>query len=712
MQKVRKQSKKRKQSLQTKEDKRLSTHWIVLFGLVLPFFLVSPRLNGQSQTDEQKDSAVNENLIQIGEIEVQAFRYAQKLKETPGAIAIIPAIQLQQIPAQQIDFAVNQVAGVYMQSGSLNTNRLTIRGIGGRSPYASNKVRAYFEDIPLTNGTGETSLEDLDQSLIDKIEIIKGPASGFYGSGLGGTLLFRADQIHRSSVSVDGSLSSYNRQNYRANIRLKQNDWQHAFYLDKLDADGYRENNQTQRTNLSYIGRYNTDTHQFNLLLIQTDLKAFIPSSIDWDTYQSTPRKAASSWAAIRGYEDYQKQMAGFSVQSEWGNNLSSRISLFTNQKNSDELRPFNRLTEDDNYAGIRAIIEKSWGSEPNKLTASIGNESFWERYDWETFDTNNPQIQLSENEEKRRYFNLFTQFNFRSPKLRLSAGLNLNQTNYRYRDLFLQDGDQSADHRFDPIISPRIAGSYSLSSNIAIYSSLGHGFSPPSLEESLMPDGQRNTNIKPETGWNIEFGSRGNLGRSLYYDFSVYYMEIRNLLVARRTDEDAYMGVNAGQTQHPGIELDLTYKWLNRASLQSSLRFSGNYSPYKFKDFTDDEQDYSGNDLTGSPRSRVNVVWESRIKQNLEFLLQYQYTDEIPLRDDNSIYADAFQLLNVTTNYRKRWNQLELICSASVFNLTDSQYASMVLINAGSFGNQPPRYYYPGMPRNFAFRIGLQYRL
>jgi iron complex outermembrane receptor protein len=186
--------------------------------------------------------------------------------------------------------------------------------------------------------------------------------------------------------------------------------------------------------------------------------------------------------------------------------------------------------------------------------------------------------------------------------------------------------------------------------------------------------------------------------------------MKIKNLLVAQRTSEDAYMGINAGSTKHPGIELSLDYKWLNHASLRSTLLFSGSFSPYTFKNFVDGTNDYSGNDLTGSPKQRFNLALDSNWKQTLRLLVQYQYNGKIPLRDDNSIYADAWQVVNVTANYRKRWNQLEFNCTASVLNLLDEHYASMLLINASSFNGQQPRYYYPAMPRNFSSRISLRY--
>ena len=76
---------------------------------------------------------------------------------------------------------LNRIPGILMHHGTFNTNRLTIRGIGSRTPYSTNKIKAYLGEIPLTSGDGETVLEDLENSSIQRVEIIKGPSSSLYG---------------------------------------------------------------------------------------------------------------------------------------------------------------------------------------------------------------------------------------------------------------------------------------------------------------------------------------------------------------------------------------------------------------------------------------------------------------------------------------------------------------------------------------------------
>ncbi len=663
----------------------------------------------------ENDNNTVADSIAIEEITVNAFQYQKRLLETPGAISIIPADKISQASNKPINLLINQQAGIYMQSGTLNTNRLTIRGIGSRTPYSTNKIRAYFEGIPLTNGVGETSIEDLNLSMVSKIEIIKGPSSGYYGSGLGGTLLFEAEELTNETIKVSAGISSFETYTQAASVSLNNKQYHHSLHVNKLSSEGYRENNKTNRTNITYIGKLPTDNHEFNLIINHTGLKAFIPSSIDLETFKNTPSKAAGNWAETEGFEDYEKILAGFSVKSSWRKNRQSNISIFGNQYKNYELRPFNILHEESYYYGNRIIFEKKVKKENSTWSWNLGNESFFENYKWATFE-NVGQLQgefLSENKENRNYINFFASSNIDfNEKLLLSFGANLNSTQYKYTDLLNDDNDTNGKHKFETIFSPRLALSYSLAKNQRVYANVSHGFSPPTLEETLLPGGRRNPDIKPETGWNFELGSRGTPFSGFYYDISAYYMSIKNLLVSRRVSEDEYMGINAGKSVHPGIEYLLRIDvWKNTNSF---LKFSnsGTYSPAYFADFIDNGNNYTDNELTGTPRFSNNSSLGYSFRDKFHFTLQHEYTGKMPLRDDNSIYSEDYSLFNIHSSYKKNLGKIKLELIAGLYNLFDERYASMVLINANSFGGKAPRYYYPGLPRNYNLRLRINYSI
>ncbi len=668
-------------------------------------------------SDFQKRMKLNIYLIpenvNIEEVIVNAFQSEKRLLDTPGSINLITNRQLLHEPTFTLAPSVNKTAGIWMQSGSMNTNRLTIRGIGARSPYGSNKIRAYYGDIPLTNGVGETTLEDLDLEQLADIEIVKGPASGFYGSGLGGVLLFSPSKTSTNQFSQSVSVGSYQTIKYTGKLTVSSKKNSHSLVYSRLHSDGYRENNESNRHNFTWTSAISRDRTQINLLATYTNMFAYIPSSIDWKTYQETPQKAATNWAATKGYEDYNRFYGGISVQQNLSKNWQFRISTFGHLNRNNELRPFNILQEKNHFLGFRSALEKTYRSTLATLRLIAGNEFFSENYQWQTFQNKNrePGNLLSDNEELRGYNNFFLLADWNwMEKLSVSASLNYNQTHYNYTDHFLTDGNQSGKHRFTPAVSPRLAANWTVSPETRLFAVVSHGFSPPTLEETLMPNGQRNTSIKPETGWNFELGAKAKVGKSIYAEVSAYFMKVKNLLVARRTADDAYMGINAGSTSHPGLELKLDYKLIDRPVWTSDLRTNANLTHYRFAQFIDGVNDYSGNKLTGTPAAIANWMLETTHNSGFFVNLHYQTVGRMPIRDDNSLYTKAYQLTNLMAGYEKSIGKLSFSLSSGIQNLLNVRYASMILINATAAGNQSPRYYYPGLPRNFKATAILKY--
>jgi len=84
---------------------------------------------------------------------------------------------------------------------------------------------------------------------------------------------------------------------------------------------------------------------------------------------------------------------------------------------------------------------------------------------------------------------------------------------------------------------------------------------------------------------------------------------------------------------------------------------------------------------------------------------------DKVPLNDVNSVYSDAYKLLNLKTGYRFQiFDNFSSHISAGINNVTNENYASMVLVNATAFGNATPRFYYPGLPVNYYGNVSFNY--
>jgi iron complex outermembrane receptor protein len=648
----------------------------------------------------------------IEAVTVTAMRIESRLLNSTGPISLITGSQLSRNSDIAIEPALNQVPGLFMHSGSLNTNRITIRGIGSRTPYGTSKIKAYLDDIPLTSGDGETTLEDISLLAISQVEVVRGPASGIYGSGLGGAILLKTAPGNEAlKVQANFMSGSYNTHKQGISVSSNREKSSHLLVTDFLYSGGYRENNHYNRSNLFSYNRFEIgENSQLSILFDFVDMKAYIPSSIDYQTYINTPQRAAATWAAIKGNEDVRKVRGAATLRHKLSEKTSISLTGLLAHSTNLELRPFNLLKEESLTGSTRF----SFSYKAANFEWNTGTEFFIENYDWATYRNKEakPENRLSDNMEVRIWNNLFSLAKWNpTPQFTIEPGLNLNFTQYNYTDRFVTDGDESGIRAFPLLLSPRLGTNWQTSYRNALYAMVSHGFSAPSLQETLQPDGQVNPEIKPETGWNFEVGTRGKLlNNKLFYDVSLYRMLIRNLLVARRTGEDAFVGVNAGKTTHNGIELDLRYFGSYRRKINWNIFTNGTFAFYRFEEFTDLDRDYSGNKLTGVPPVILNSGLEVRTNKGWNTFLNFRHSGRLPLNDANTLYSDAYQIVNWRLGKSFLLLNLDWKINGGVNNLFNTHYASMYLINAPSFGVAPPRYYYPGQPRNYYMTVQIAF--
>ena len=651
-------------------------------------------------------------------------------RETDSPLGIIPSELLTEkaISTQSpIDFAgtLNQISGVYFLSGALNTNRITIRGVGARTPFGTDKLRMYYNDIPVTNGTGFSTLEAFDLENLSGIRVVKGPKSGSYGAALGGALLLRSDPQKEPGTLLRNRTSFGSYGLFKTNLSLthKQDNISAELRYNRMSTQGYRENNSFDRDGvLLNLGLEAGESHLINLLANYIDYNAQIPSSLGRTDYETDPTKAAANWKAAQGYEDNKYTLIGLSDRIRIGPKIENISSVFFSYLDHYEPRPFNILDEFTLGYGARSVFSASLDGR-SLVRASLGMELYKDEYSWSTYENlyeeNDGQGSLqggllSRNKEFRSQFYLFGQLDWQfSPRLKAAFGLSLNRTRYDYRDL-LGSGDEnlSARRDFDPVLLPSLDLRYSFDTHSWIYLNISRGFSNPSLEESLNPDGVINPEIEQEKGMNYEIGGKASWFQDrLQGSVALYHMEIQDLLVAQRVGEDQFIGKNAGETRHRGLELSLQYAIPTQSEVTLSPFLSYTLNNHTFKEFVDGDSDYSGNELTGVPAHRVYTGLLVNSDLGLYWNGNYQFVDAIPLTDSNSLYSDPYHLVNMQAGYRTRWgDHFSLGIELGVNNLFDVLYASSVLINATSFGGAEPRYYYPGNGRNYYTGILLLY--
>ncbi len=656
--------------------------------------------------------------------EVRLYAVPNVYQNSANSLSVIDAKEINQSDGVIVTSILNKIPGVTMQQGTLNTNRITIRGIGARSQYGTSRLKAYFDNIPLTNGESETVIEDIDMETTGSITILKNPNNSRYGSGLGGVLLLKSNNNSRKSfVKTAATLGSFNLWKQTVAAGFSNSTSALNIYYNHLQNDGFRNNSSYNRHSATITATHSlNETNKLSFLAIFTKLKAYIPSSVNQTDFLNQPEVAASNWAEAEGYESYNKLLLGLTYDVSFSAKLSLATSIFGSYKNAYEPRPFDILDDDTQSLGLRSALNYQSKLFNHETQWTFGGEFLTEDYTFTLFENlyqsqpGNGSIEgssFAKTNQQRRYISLFAEqtTNINS-KLFIEAGISLHLSNYGLKDVFETAQNNQQRYHFDNVVSPRLGWSYKFLPNQNIFASVSKGFSIPSVAETLTPEGRINTTLKPESGSNYEAGIKSGLFKNkLYTEIVFYSTQIRNLLVARRTAEDQYIGINAGKSSHKGIEFSTKYNRRLSGHIEISPYLTASINRFRFKDFVDDGNDYSGNKLTGAP----NYQWQTGLDIQTDFGLNCNISllniGRIPMNDANTHFTSPYTIANIRTSYSFTFfKQIETQIAAGINNVFDKHYAAAILPNAVGFGTALPRYYYPGNPVNVYSNVSLVY--
>jgi iron complex outermembrane recepter protein len=339
--------------------------------------------------------------------------------------------------------ALNTIPGVSMQSGTYATNRIVIRGMGSRTPYNTNRIRSYLNDIPITTSDGISAPEEIDQLSLGRIEVLRGPSSALYGSGLGGSInLFTPEKLQNEGV-LSLNYGSFNtlRTNLSGTVNTKNTNLWGS--LSHLQSDGYRANNEYNRTSFITTAKWKQPKWSLKSTLMLTGVDGEIPSSLGKTQFEKDPEAAAPAWAAIEGYKKNRKAMAGITLTNILSSKLTNQFTIHGKWSDNFEKRPFNNLGDQTLSTGIRNKL-----SYYRPLTDWVlGIDWIAEQYKWKL---DKDDLLLNENRENRNQFSVFSIMNYR-PTFRLSLSLagTLNHISYNLTDLYATNGDQSGKRDF-----------------------------------------------------------------------------------------------------------------------------------------------------------------------------------------------------------------------------------------------------------------------
>lgn len=643
----------------------------------------------------------------LKEAVITAYRSDRPLQNVAASIAVVDSLSLLRFAPVSLLPAVNTLAGVRMEERSPGSYRFSIRGSSLRSPFGVRNVKFYWNGLPLTDGGGNTYLNLLDFNSIESMEIIKGPGASLYGAGTGGVVLLKSSLQNRHqnfSYSITGgSYGLFQVQAGGSVLRTEKTNL--VARTSYQQADGYRSQSEMNRfvTGMEWTTAL-SEKSLLTGILFNSSLAYETPGGLTRAQYDEDPSQARPSTTTIPGAEEQKAAIEnktsylGINYENTWSNAWSTRIGVYGSLTRFENpaIRNFEKRKERN--GGFRTDTEYHLSRDGWNATFTAGAEMqfFGSKVDVFGNDHGTATALASSDKLRSRLTLFFAQADFELPHaffltLGGSAGF------VKYLDTPLSAEKMSID--FAPEFSPRIAILKRITPSFSIYGNISRGFSPPTFAEALPSTGVFNPDLNAERGVSYETGIRGRLFKQLDFDVSAYDFRLRNALVIQRAEDGADYFVNAGSTVQRGIESTLGWSpslqsggWINAMKVWTSVTLTD----YYFEEYVQNDTDFSGNQLTGTPASVIAGGVDVYTSWGLSLNITSAFTNSIPLDDANSNFSSDYFILGMRANYHTK-GRIPMGFYAGADNLLNEKYSLGNDLNAVG-----GRFYNVAMPRNF----------
>ena len=680
------------------------------------FIVTSLLLLSFSAAAQQQDTTKR-----LKEVEIKPYFSTQPLLRATGAIGLVDRSLLDKQTGGSLVAAMNTIPGIRMEERSPGSYRLSIRGSLLRSPFGVRNVKIYFDDFPLTDAGGNSYLNALEMSALNRIQILKGPQSSLFGANSGGVVLIQPLQLSADSIVAMLKLETGAYGTFRQSLSAGQQFKKYSINITQAyqRSDGYRDHSAMDRKYFQISQQLDySKKNKLKALIFYSDLHYNTPGGLDISQYMDRPQ---ASRPAAGAFKSAIEQKAGIysntlfgGLSNDWiiNDHFKHVVSLFSSY--TDFKNPFitNYEKRKELTLGLRSYLEYQKQTTSFNYKFNIGLESTQTSSDIVNYNNNMGQpAALKASDQLKAASNFaFAHLNIdflNKWLLELSASGNLYQ--YTYQSIAPIAIDQRT-NRFDFQLMPRIALSYLLGPELALRTTMSKGYSPPTIAEIRASDQVINVDLQPEFGWNHEIGVRyQSADRRFNIDLTGFYYRLQSAIVRRLNENENEYFINAGGTKQRGLESAFSL-WLVPVNPSKFLRGLQLYnaitlSNFKFDHYADNTADYSGNQLTGVPKRVIISSIDCYFPGQWSLFAQHNYTSSLPLNDANTVYARKYHLVQARLSWKGlKIGKSDLSLFTGADNLLNEKYSLGNDLNAVG-----RRYYNAAAGRNFYAGLSLQ---
>lgn len=470
--------------------------------------------------------------------------------------------------------------------------------------------------IPMLDGMAlESPYEGATQRLdrvntfaIERVEVIKGPASALYPNnafgGIVNVVSRNAPLTPETQISIEAG--DFNRLRAGLSTGGRVEELGYFFDANTRSLDGARDETVNDRDQISGKLTYQlTDTTRLATRLEYFDENKVARGDLTAEELDTDPTQAGS----LSSSENLTQNMLSIKLEHLFESGKFD-INLVRREKDTIGESRF-RGPQDENDLGYSAKV--MYRHDLDNASFIVGYDSYRGEQDVEQYARGDSELQG----EFDAYINdleidaYFSQYQFNAnEKLMLTAGI-------RNEDITLSSTLYTDKAKFSDF-APKLGLTYQLNFNHMLWLGISEGFYAPSLSNLFDPE-EGNQGLNPEEAQNIELGFRGHFG-DWHYDTSIYRNDISNYLVTQefvRTvdglEEEFERTTNAGKVSIKGIETVIEYTPKNTNwRLGLTHTFTRNTYDSFIQSVAGADDDLSGKVLRRSPDHHLNarVAW------------------------------------------------------------------------------------------------------
>ena len=295
---------------------------------------------------------------------IEATRSETQWSETPAPVSSIAAGEMRGEAQQALDEWLQPAPGLF----TLNRYNLaqglrpSIRGFGARAGFGVRGIRVMLDGIPLTLPDGQTELDALDLGLLERVEVLRGPASALYGNAAGGVIsLYTRDAPPGYHYLFDAGGGELGARQLRAEGAGGDATLRGLGALAWRQQDGFRRHSAADSAIATGKLDWTADAGRLRLSVNALDVASQDPGALTAAEARNDRRAAAPNNLRFDAGEEIRQQRFGLLWESGLADGSDYRLRAWGGRREFANRLPFT--------AGGQSSFERDFGGFGAQLT-------------------------------------------------------------------------------------------------------------------------------------------------------------------------------------------------------------------------------------------------------------------------------------------------------------------------------------------------------